>query len=42
MKLVGKLEVERPIVILKHRQKDNIEMFIESECEGVRWIHMGQ
>jgi hypothetical protein len=30
MKLVRKPEVERPIGILKHRQKDNIEMFIKN------------
>jgi len=29
-------------VILKQRQKVNIEIFIETGCEGVRWIHMAQ
>jgi len=42
MKLVRKTKVERPIVILKHKQKDNIKMFRESGCEGVSWIHMAQ
>jgi len=29
-------------VILKHRQKDNIKMSIETGCEGVSWILMAQ
>ena len=42
MKLVRKPEVQRPIVILMHRQKDNIIMFMETGCEGVSLIHMAQ